>query len=397
MSASTLLGWWLGLVSTSAASPLTPDALVRAALDRDLQVVAARAELTEARGALAQERGPRANPTVSGAASLSSDLIDLDLSQPLSPLQGLALARAAEAEVHAAELRLQRARLEAAANARALLAEAIAAEEVARLSEATLAEATRRRMLAEQRTAAGEQSLLEARLARLEQASAAEAAVRARREANQARVRLAALLPEGTEIELPDDPLVVVPATARGASDRLDLAAASAELEAAQARLDAARASALPGFELGAFAERDGGQWDAGPSLSLTVPIWHRDPADRAMAAGDHAVAEAALAQTAAVAGAERALTEEARDTADQTLAAVGAELSEDPAAALADLDAAVAAGELDSSTAALLRAQIRAGAAAALALRLEVAHAHLDALLANDDPALLEGSEVTP
>lgn len=398
MLAPTLLGWCAGLVGTSFAAPLSPDALVRAALRADPHVVAAEARLSAARGALAEARGPRFNPTLSGAASLTSDQLALELVQPMSPVEGGHRAQAAQAALRAAELDLARARLEAAAEARILLAQAAVAVSVEALSEELLDDARARRDLAERRVEAGEWPALEARLARLELASAAEAAIRARQEADAARVRIAGLLPEagGEGLVLPEDPRAAVPAPTRSVGDRLDVSAASARVQAADATARAARAGARTALDLGAFAERDGGAWSVGPSLSLTVPLWHAHPAERASAAADLAEASAALTRIEAEARAEQRLTGAARADADLAEQALGPDALKDASEALRAVEAAVRSGELDRSTASLLRAEIRAGASSALALRGAVAEAHVRALLANDDPALLP-AEVSP
>jgi outer membrane protein TolC len=94
--------WWavIAWASPAHAAPLTPDETVRSALERDPSLLAARADVIAAEGALRAATFLRSNPYVSVETSLTSDLSGASLQQPISVSgEGLPARRAARANV----------------------------------------------------------------------------------------------------------------------------------------------------------------------------------------------------------------------------------------------------------------------------------------------------------
>lgn len=391
---SALTWAWLAVLAWASpawAAPLTPDDVVRSALERDPSYLSALADVSAARGELRAATFLRANPSVSGEYSLTSDRLAASVEQPVSLTgEGIATRAAAAKRLEAAELAAHRAALVTATEARKALADAIAAEARADIAAEALDEATARRKAIEARVAAGDAAPLDARLARLQEGRAAEAFVSARSEVLAARVDLARLAPALGEAELPDDPLVVVPEPAGASGERSDLLAAERRAEAARAERRAARAATLPALTVGAFVERDEGALSAGPSLGLTLPLWHGNPAGIRSADGAAMVADAEVAALQAAVSTEQTGSAEARRLADDALGRISVPPAEDGRAALDAVTDAQARGELDAATATLLRADILDAWSSSVGLRRAVARARLSSLLAAEDAALL-------
>ncbi|MEQ1507671.1 MAG: TolC family protein, partial [Myxococcota bacterium] len=129
-----------------------------------------------------------------------------------------------------------------------------------------------------------------------------------------------------------------------------------------------------------------------GPYVAWSVPLFGRNQGGVARAEADLAVARAEADQ------AERVVTAD-QTTADRLAAAADADLGRlgdtdaDARAALAAIESGVSSGELDLSTAVLLRADVLDGWTAALEVRVATAHARVARLLAHDDPSLLGGA----
>jgi cobalt-zinc-cadmium efflux system outer membrane protein len=393
--------WWavIAWASPAHAAPLTPDETVRSALERDPSLLAARADVIAAEGALRAATFLRSNPYVSVETSLTSDLSGASLQQPISVSgEGLPARRAARARLDAAELAARRAAFVTAADARWALADAVAAEARARIAERGLKEAGARRTALEARVAAGEAAPLDARLARLEEARAAEALVSARSAVTAARVALARFVPDAASAELPADPLDAVPDPVQEGT-RSDLRAAEIRTDAARAELATARAARLPVVSVGAFVERDDGVVSVGPSIGFTLPVWQQNAADTAATTGAVRVADAERDALVSAVSAEQDGAWKTRHIADEALARLHVPAAEDADAALAAVTEAQARGELDTATATLLRSEILNAWASSVDLRRAVAQARLSALLAVEDVALLPPDlrEVTP
>jgi outer membrane protein TolC len=294
-----------------------------------------------------------------------------------------------------------------AAGARRLLIRAIAADaEVARADE-VLGLATQLRAAAELELASGEAPELRVHLARLEEAAAAADLVQARREALASREELASTTGLGRDTELPTDPMVAAP-TGSGVGARSDREAATARVEAADAALRRERAAAVPPVDLGVWAQvqnvattpgaggvdiapwswSENAAWTIGPTAAVTLPLWSANRGGIARAEGEVAVAGSQLAAVEARIGAEEAGSAERR--AAMAVVAGTSDPTPEARAALAGVDAAMAAGELGAADAALLRGRIldawRRGAGA----RAAAAEVAVDLALAESWPGLL-------
>lgn len=384
---------WAGLavfVEVASARGLTADDAARSALSHDPVYLSALAAEAQARGELRATALLRDNPTISAELSVARPRWSAAVSQPLSLTgEGLARHEAARAAADAAELERARAALVCAAEARGAWVDVRAAEDRRALAAEALDEAHTRRVAVEARVRAGEAAELDARLARLAEASAALALVDAERAAAAARVALARFVPDAATVELEGAPASAAPPP-RGAAARADLLAAARRVDAAEATLRAERAASLPPLTLGAAFEQEGTARFAGPTLELGLPLWTRNPDGRATAS---AAAERARAEAAAQARAVEAEQLGAAGAAARSRLARAALVGDpggDARAALDTLDRAEAQGELDRATATLLRQEVLEGALAAISLEQASAHAELDALLAASDPALL-------
>ena len=381
----------VGSPTALAGDFLGVDEAVGAALTRSPELAAAAADRE---AALAQQRQDAvflANPEASASASLAGKgKQSVEVSQPLSLTgEGWAARASDRATIEGATADWARTRLQVAAEARAAWAEGVIASGGARLARESLDLAVGLREAVEKKKTAGEASDLDLRLARLSEASAASAWLAARREEDEAHLRLVSLV-GNVAFALPDDPLSAAPKPSRPAETRSDVLAAQARVRAAEAGLARARAAAMPAIALGAFAERDGADLSVGPSLGLEVPLWNRNQAEIARSAGEASLRRAEAEQAGAVAAAEReraaALTRDAQPWV--ALATTG--LLDDASAALAEVDAGYRAGELDLSDAIQIRGEVLDGESAVLDLAGQVVHARLDFLLATEDPALL-------
>ncbi len=232
-------------------------------------LAAAEAAVVTAEGERRAATGLRNAPTLELRLGFGLAQHEVSLAQPVSLSgEGLAAARAADAELRAAESDRDRRRLEVAANARQLVIQAIAATAQVERADEVLRLASALRDAAERRLFSGDAPVLQAHLARLEEAAAAADVVQAHREALASREALAATTGLGADVELPDDPMTAVP---RGsdAGTRSDREAATARVEAADSALRRERAAALRPVDVGAWAQVQGGAW---PTLLPNVP-----------------------------------------------------------------------------------------------------------------------------
>lgn len=389
-----LLGVWLALTAwalPASADPLTPDDAVRAALAHDPSFVAATSAVAAARADVRAATFLRENPTVSGEYSLTSDRLGAAIEQPISLTgEGLAARAAASRRFDAAEATRVRAALTTAAGARLAWAGAVGAEAHATLAAQIFEQSTARRVAVEARVAAGDAPALDARLARLDEARAAEALVSGRNGARDARVALAQFVTDAGTVELPADPLIAAPTAVGGRDARADVTAAERRADAADADLRAARAAGFPAITIGAFVERDEGVLAAGPSVGLTLPLWHPSSAGIGAAQAEAAVSAAEAQAARERASAERSGSGIAVRDANAAIERLTVPAAEDAQAALLALDEAQARGELDAAAVTLLRNEVLAGWSASIDLRVAVAEARIQVLLATEDPALL-------
>jgi cobalt-zinc-cadmium efflux system outer membrane protein len=371
------------------ALAMSPDAAVRAAMANDPALAEAAAEISSAKGARRSASGLRSNPQLEISVGVAGGKWDASLTQDLSLSgAGMADARSRRYSVEAAEAELKRARLVTAAEARRAWARLAAAEGAFRGAEAERKSATALRGAAEARRAVGEASDLDLELARLDEARAVAAWLEALDERAEAQAALAALTGDAAAAA-EGDPLAAAPVAGEGGT-RSDLVAAEARVAAAKAARTRERAEAVPALGVGAFVEADGGRILVGPSLGIELPLWQQNAAGRGAAEGELRVAEAQASATRARAEAERRAAEERLGWLGDRGASLAPGVDASAEAALRAVDAGVAAGEIDTVQAALLRSRVFEGQRGWYAARLAEAEGRIDAALATGDEGLL-------
>ncbi len=393
------------LAHATAAPVLSIDDAVSASLLLHPNVLEAQTALAQARGAASQTAALQSNPTASASLSLDGARSGGSLSQPISLTgEGVAARRTASAQVEAAEAQLARARRVAAADVRAAYADAVVRCGQVTVAEDGVAIAVRLRDAVGLQHEEGEASLLDLRLARLSLVQASARLLSARQAEAEALRSLAALIGEPVAREaLPADPTVAAPKPGLASQgERSDVRAAVAALRAAEADLARQRAAGLAPVQLGAFVEVEDGRIFAGPSVSVQLPLFNRNQAQRS--AADGAVGARAPPHTSGGGRAPPARPTPPAATERQTAearfaeaAALEAALETDPLAeaqaALTSIEAGYRAGEIDLPSTVLLQDQVLDGEGAALALMGGIARARLDLLLATDDDRLLPSS----
>jgi outer membrane protein TolC len=396
MTLGCALLWLSALVHSAEAAELTADEAVAAALSRSPALARARAAVEEDEGARRAACGLRHDPTLGASAALGGQSWSASVAQPLS-LTGAGRADCAAARhgQQAAAAQLDRAVLEVAAATRLLWIEAVVAHHKEALAARALDVARRIEDAARQREAVGEVSQLDLRLARLAGEQARAAWMRARVEQGRTRAALATELDADLEtLTLPEDPLAGAGTPAGpGAARRSDVVAAEARHSAAAAALARERAGTLAPVSFGAFVEEEGAGLRAGPSLSLTLPVWRGNADGRAAAGG--ALLAAASARDAAEreAAAQQRVAREVGRALEAALADQGADIPAEARAALESVALGYDRGELDLLTTALLQGQILEGHSAWLDGRGAVAGARVARMLAEEDPQLLGGA----
>jgi len=392
LSSLALLILSLTTARAAAAGPLSADDVVRMALSRHPLVAEASAEVTAAEGGVRAATFLRENPSLSVRVGADKTTREAELAQPLSLTgEGIFARQAATARLAAAEAGLGRARLVAAAEARHLWIAAVVAVEERELTRGALDLAIRRCAAVEARAVAGDVPDLDARLARLGRARAAQDYLVARREEAAVLTELGAWIGRTVSAaELEADPRDGAPSATGDAPERSDVLAAQHRLDASLAELKVERAAVLPRVELGAFSEQGEGERALGPSLSMTLPVWQQNAEGRARLRGEVAIAQADLDRTRARAAAEGIATAAVATDAVELLSTLGPDLAADADAALASVEAGFSAGEIDLTTLLFLQDEIlssRHAFVAACAASADAAVAHL---LAVEDATLL-------
>lgn len=386
-----MTGLWIWLCAALAA-PLTADEAVERSLERSVEVASAGAEVEAARGRARATALFRSDPTVQGQWAALGEAHGISVSQPVSITgAGLAARRSARAQIGSAESTETRTRLEIAAATRLAWARAVEARQQVDLARQALALATRLREGAEARESTGDGSLLDARLARLQESEARSTWMLAVADEGQRLAALAAWTGIGPDaLELPVDPLDAMGPVEVGASTRSDLEAAREAAEAARASLASERAGTLPPLKLGAFYEEEGDALRLGPTVAVTVPLWSRNADGRASARSAVEVAESRVAERERVVDAEQSATSRVMGVLEGSLD--GADPRREAEAALESVAIGFERGELGLLTAGLLRQQILEAQLAWLVGRRVRAEARIRAALAHDAPALLGG-----
>jgi len=386
------------LTSKALAEAPDADAAVQAALAADPGIAELEVERALAMGQVVDHRFLRINPELEVRHALAGTLTEASLTQPISLSgEGIHGARAAQARVEAAEARLMRARLALAARTRQALAGAVYAHGKAQFASESLLLATDLRRTVEARFEAGETSMLDLRLARLEEAEAVAAALESDREESEALQLFFALAPGfEADIEWPIDPAGVVAPVIDGddIDERGDVAAAAADLRAATADLHQNRAAVLAPVAFGVFVERDEGGVAVGPTLSIELPLWNHNRGGVRSAQAKIELAQ--LQQERVVRGLQTELrtTAATLERAEATAQTTGADLTGDARIALEGLESGYQEGEWDLPTVLMLRTSIIEGQVAALQARLLLAQARIDYLLARDSRLLLVNTQ---
>lgn len=385
--------WVLLFLASAVAAPLTAADAVEQALGRSVDVAEAQAALMAAEGRARAAGFLRLDPQLQGSWAAVGESLELSVSQPISLTgEGLAARRSARREVEAAEQRLRRERLEVAADVRRAWVAAVEAQQRRVLASEAVELAGRLREGAERRLETGEASLLDARLARLEETEALATWMAAMSGETTALAALAALAGvQIEELELPEDPLDGAPVYEEGAAERSDLLAARLDVDAARAAVARERAGVLPPVGVGAFYEEEGDETRIGPSVSLMVPLWQRNAAGRAAARAELYAADARLDMLERSATSEQQATERAIAQMASAAGRMDVDAPAEARAALESVALGYAAGELDLLSAALLRTEILAGQRAWLEGRRALALARIAYLLAHEHPALIE------
>lgn len=328
---------------------LSMEEAVRTAMERNLEVRLAAAELDAARARAGSVPLLQGNPEVSAEAGPRRRAGETSLDYSLGILQAVevggqrgARVDAAEAAQATAEARLRARRAEVAADVREAYGRALGARGFTRLAQQAAELAQRSLETAQARLEQGDASRLELNTARVE-------AARARREARLAQVQEAAAtgqlrrllgLAPSTPMQLVGE-LTAPPANeeaprpevllARASERRADVQATAHALAAAEAEARLSAREAIPSPRLGvAFGREEEAHLVLG-TLGVELPLFNRNQAARAEARGRVSQArvtreaqEAVLVQEVQLA-AQRysAALAGARDFAGETLAAV--------------------------------------------------------------------------
>lgn len=380
----------LWLLNLAAAA--TPDEAVRAALAQDPAIAMAEARVERARGALTGTGFFLENPSIDAGFAVVGSRLELGLSQSLSlGGEGIQARGAARAEGDAARWALVRTRLEVAASARLAWIQVVEAEGVLAFHAADLDSAGRLRELAELRLSAGDGTVLELRLARLEEAAAVGAWLEADRSLREVRAHFAAQT--GLDMAEPGDPLAAAPWTEVEPGDsRADVASAEAAEDAARRTVAAAKAGRVPELRLGAFVEQEPGGLLVGPTVGLELPFWRHNEAAVGEARAAQIEAEARTRSLRARAGSEQQAAAAQQASALRAAQILGDVPPEDMATTLAELEAAYRSGELSMADVLVLRGRFRAGQLAWFEARATLARARIDAALAAEAEPLLIG-----
>ncbi len=294
----------LVLATTATAEPLTLGQVIERALQQNPEVNQAAADVEAAQARLADSsRLVRDNPNLSAAAGPrytdeGAQLeLGLQLTQPLE-IAGQRSARisAAEAALLAARATLQSRRAEAGARARTAFAAVLASRARVEAAGEAVTFATRSLDAARDRMTAGAASQIDVNAALVELGRAQREQLAARQKLVAERAELIALLGldpredlelsgtlETTQVraeETGSEEAAIRTALAQ----RTDLAAARAALDAARAEASLANRSAFPTPSIGVGYGRESREDILQGLLSMPIPVFDRNQAERAAA-----------------------------------------------------------------------------------------------------------------
>lgn len=290
----------------AAAEPLTMSRAIALALEHDLEVRTATAEVGGAQAELAgASRWVNANPRLSGSAGSRAtergNALDfgIEVEQPIE-IGGQRGARvaAAEAQVAAAKAELARRRAEVAARTVELFAGVLAAEARLKAAEDGLVFARRSVDVVRDRLQAGDASRLDVNASLVELGRSQGEVLTARRDLLNRRAELAFALALDPTVELhlaPEleavvagmagGPPAVADATTTALNQRADLQAARASVAAAKARSSVAIRTAVPTPAVGVGYQREGDERVIQGLLAVDLPLFDRNQAERGVAA----------------------------------------------------------------------------------------------------------------
>jgi cobalt-zinc-cadmium efflux system outer membrane protein len=302
----------LAVPTPARAETLTLASALARSLDRNAEVRAARVEVDAAQSRvdiagrlsrvnpeLSLQAGPRWNQT-----QTSADL-GAALSLPVE-ISGQAQSRSAlaHAELKSAQARFAKSQGRVAAEVQQAFGGVLAAQGRAALTDQALQLAQEALVAAQERHRAGDASLIEVNLARIELGRATRERSEALAKTRAASARLKQLLAEppetaleceGTLETLPRSALASSELLANALAHRPELADARAELEAAAAAQEAASRDAFPTPRLGAaYAREDGADLVRG-TLSFELPVFNQNDPARAEALNRARKARASL------------------------------------------------------------------------------------------------------
>lgn len=401
------------LVLASAAQAdeaLTLESAIQRAWEQHPGVRAAEADAEAARARVAGARrlvqdNPDLEVAVGPRSRATDRTVDYEVSitQPID-VTGRRRARidAARASLKAAEARLAEARGAVAADVREAFGRALAAEAHEQLAADAIELAAQALKAAEKRHQAGDASLIEVNAARIEvgRSQRARGAARRMRAAALAELRLllgtgaAPLSLQGPAVSLSLQgqlgpapqarALDVAALTAEAAGNRADLLAARHEREVARAEHRLAAREAVPAPRVGvSFREEEDARILQGV-LSMELPLFDRNQAERGVSHARARQAELAVAALEQRVTQEVALSVERVRTAREALDAFGGDVREALDQNMALVTRGYEAGELDFLALLLMRREmleVRREYIEAL-LELSSAEAHLDRVL---------------
>ncbi len=328
IAAAGILAWRGAAVGAEPIrDTLTAASVLSRARSQAPEILLARTRVLEARGRLAGSRALHdENPVLEGTAATSADA-ERRTRWGLSVPFGLGLRRAYHVGVARAEL--SREELLAADSERRVVGAALSSfyrllhvEQRRGLARERLALAERLGQLTRERHRAGDVALLDVRVAETERARAAsdvrseEAAV-ARAQVDVALVlglpSATGLVAAGSLEDRPPFPLGPAPDAAEG---RPDVRAAASEVEAARSDVALARSALIPRLAFRLDREHEEGRAVARPGLAVTVPLFNSGQGDRGVARARLERARLELARSERGARAEREGTTAAYEAA---------------------------------------------------------------------------------
>lgn len=381
----------------AGAEALTLDAALVRAMQSNVELAAARADLVAARGRLEQASVLAANPVVTSSGTNHRIARETNIDAAVSLGQelqvggqrGLRMAAARFDVEHAEALRADHERL-VAGEVRRAFAGLVAAERRQVVAAEVAAQSRRLAGIAATRLAQGDVGRLDVDLARLDQTKAESDAAAAVTDVERAMARLAVALGAGPDetfaVAAPADTSHATPAEAdvidRALATRPDLRAARAE----RARLDGEadltrRVGLIPNPTLrGFYSHENGNETLVGGEISVPLPVFDRQGGAELDLRGQAASAAAAVVRLERQIPRDVHLALARHRTAEATWARRRRDANVAPAA-LAALDRALSAGLLGLADAVVQQDRLRDARRADVDAWLDLREAEADVL----------------